>query len=69
MFMHAFWLLALAAGFFFLVRWLSGSGRSHGVQHLLPGDDALEVLKQRYARGDIQRKEFQQKRHDLEANG
>ena len=66
MFMHAFWLLALAAGFFFLVRWLSGSGRSHSVRQLLPGDDALETLKQRYARGDIEREEFQQKRQDLD---
>ena len=69
MFMHSFWLLALAAAFFFLVRWLSGSGRSHSVRQLLPGDDALETLKQRYARGDIAREEFQQKRQDLEANG
>jgi putative membrane protein len=68
MLMGTFWVLALAVGVFFLVKWLSGSGKSHKIQHLLQSDDALEILKQRYARGDINREEFQQKRHDLEVN-
>ena len=68
MFMSVFWVLALVVGVFFLVKWLSGPGKSHNIQHLLQSDDALEILKQRYARGDISREEFQQKRHDLEAN-
>lgn len=67
--MHAFWVLALVAGIFFLVRWLSTPGRSHPIQPFIPGDDALETLKQRYARGDIEREEFRQKRRDLAANG
>lgn len=31
------------------------------------GDSALRVLRERYARGEIDREEFQQKRRDLEA--
>lgn len=68
MFMSIFWVLALAVGVFFLVRWLSGSGKSRSVRHLLQSDDAMEILKQRYARGDIAREEFQQKKHDLDQN-
>jgi putative membrane protein len=67
MFMSAFWVLVLVLGVFFLVRWLSGSGKSRKTQEFLQGDDVLDILKQRYARGDIEREEFQQKRHDLGA--
>jgi putative membrane protein len=67
MFMHSFWILIILAGLFFLVRWLV---RSPGVRRV-PGfqDDTgpLEILKQRYARGEIDRGEFERMRRDLEA--
>lgn len=46
-----------------LVRWMSGmpgagaGGRSEG--------RALEILKERYARGEINKEEFEQKKRDL----
>jgi len=56
-----FW-VALVVGFVFLVKWIAGQGR--------PGqtpkkDDALDILKVRYARGEINKEEFEQKKKDL----
>lgn len=67
MFMHSFWILIILAGLFFLVRWLA---RSPGVRQLPAFQDdtgPLEILKQRYARGEIDRDEFERMRRDLEA--
>jgi putative membrane protein len=53
------WALVIAGGVFlvrFLVRQARGQGQS---------DSALEVLKRRYAQGDISREEFEEKRRDL----
>ena len=45
------------------IRWLApdrpGVGGGRGT------DGALEILRERYARGEISREEFQQMRHDL----
>ena len=63
-FMFIFMLIFLAlviAGIVLLVRYLSPHAR------LKPADDALEVLKRRYARGEIQKAEFEEKRKDLES--
>jgi uncharacterized membrane protein len=43
------------------VRYLSPQLRSK------PSADALEILKRRYARGEIQKAEFEEKRKDLES--
>jgi putative membrane protein len=47
---------------FFLVRFLIQQGR--GGQGVLLGG-ALEILKKRYARGEINKEEFEQKKKDL----
>lgn len=60
----AAWLavLALVAAAVFLVLWIWERRRGG----LLAGrDSALEVLKLRYARGEIDRREFGEKRKDL----
>lgn len=67
MFMHSFWILILLAGMFFLVRWLAEGSGKNKVRALLPGSGSLEILKQRYARGEIDRDEFERVKRDLEA--
>jgi putative membrane protein len=62
-FMIAFWALLLA-GVFFLVKWLVRGSSGH-VGDARPGSSALEILEERYARGEIDRQEFEQKKRDL----
>jgi putative membrane protein len=60
-FMILWWGLIIA-GIAVLVRWFfsSSTGRSGA------GHTALDILKERYARGEIDREEYEQKRRDLE---
>jgi putative membrane protein len=56
--MLVFWGLVIA-GLVLGIRWLVHQGiRS-------PSDSALEILRQRYARGEINREEFEAKKRDL----
>jgi putative membrane protein len=61
--MLAFW-IAVIVGIIFLVRWLvistGSSGRSARTE-----DSALEILKRRYARGEINKEEFEEKKKAL----
>ena len=59
-FMVAFWALVIVGGVY-LVRFLVRLGREHGKSD----DSALEILKRRYARGEIGKEEFEAKRKDL----
>ncbi|MDE2483820.1 MAG: SHOCT domain-containing protein [candidate division NC10 bacterium] len=61
--MTAFWFLILLA-LVLAVRWLwqAGSG-IRSVQR--PEESALEILKKRYARGEIGKEEFEAKKRDL----
>lgn len=56
--MLLFWGLLIAA-VVILVKGTWGPGRDHE-------KTALDLLKERYARGEIEREEFEQKRRDLE---
>ena len=62
--MAAFW-IAVIVGIVFLIRWLVVSTRTGG-RGDRPEDSALEILKRRYARGEINKEEFEEKRKDLE---
>ena len=59
-FMIIFWGLVLW-GIVTLVRGLSGSRGSDSSA----ADSALEILKRRYARGDINKEEYEEKKKDL----
>ena len=59
--MLLFWGLILV-GLVLGIRWLIAQGKQ------TRPDSALEILRQRYARGEINREEFETKRKDLLAN-
>lgn len=60
-FMWLFWILVII-GVVWLVKLMMGGGEGDSP----PPRSALEILKERYARGEIDREEFEQKRRDLE---
>ena len=63
--MLLFWIL-LIVGVVLLVRWLVTGGTARPTQPDPPRNGALDLLRERYARGEIERDEFEQKRRDLE---
>lgn len=58
------WLALIVGGIVVLVRWLSTSST---LNRPVPEKTALDVLKERYARGEINKEEFEQKKRDLQA--
>lgn len=64
-FMAVFW-VAVIVGVILLIRWLVLSSGAPG-RGGAAGDSALEILKKRYARGEINKEEFEAKRKDLES--
>jgi putative membrane protein len=60
-----FW-IAIIVAILFLIRWLAVSTRHHRDRKARPTDSALEILKIRYAKGEIDKEEFEQKKRDLE---
>jgi putative membrane protein len=62
------WWVVLIAGIVMLLRWLVTTrhpGRATDVTH--HADTALDILKKRYARGEITKQEFEAMRQDLQA--
>ena len=62
-FMMLFWIAVIIA-IIFLIRWLILSTRSKS-PGLAEGNPALEILKTRYAKGEINKEEFEEKKRDL----
>ncbi len=56
--MFLFWVVFIV-GLVVAIRWLLGKSREQKT------DSALEILRQRYARGEINKDEFESKRKDL----
>jgi len=61
-FMIVVWGLVIV-GIVLLVRWLVASSKKHGTGS--DADSPLEILKRRYARGEINKEEFEEKKKDL----
>ena len=59
-FMMFFWWVLIIAGIVFLVKWISGQKTQTNNE-----DTALEILKKRYASGEISKEEFEEKKKDL----
>lgn len=57
--MLVFWVVVIV-GIILLIRWLTSQGREPRL-----ADVALDILRQRYARGDISKEEFDAKKRDL----
>ncbi|MCL4798899.1 MAG: SHOCT domain-containing protein [Burkholderiales bacterium] len=64
--MLVFWGLVIV-GVVVLARWLF-TGSSSGIAAPVRGKTALDILGERYAKGEIGKEEFEQKRRDLGAD-
>ena len=53
------WWILIVLGIVVLAKWLFGGARGSA------GDRALEVLRERYARGEIDKEEFEKRKRDL----
>lgn len=62
-FMWIFWILLIVL----LVMGVKGLGGSSGSDKSSQDDSSLEILKKRYARGDIDEDEFERRRNELES--
>lgn len=60
LFMVLFWVFVIA-GVVYLVRWLMGQGIAGRPE------SSLDILKKRYARGEINKQEFEAMKQDLQA--
>lgn len=67
-FMILFWALIIV-GIVAIVRWLAGGAlRQQQNSSSLPHKTPVDILRERYARGEIEREEFLQRLEDLNGN-
>ena len=65
-FMMIIFLVIVVAVCVLLVRWLGGPGPGHsGPHHPAPGRSPLDILKERFAKGEIDKEEFEERRRVL----
>lgn len=60
-FMWVFWIIVII-GLVFLIKWIVQQGNPPETR---TGETPLEILKKRYARGEINKEEFEQRKKDL----
>ena len=63
-FMFLFWGLIIV-GLVFLIRWLIQDTGDKGHSGVSMGSNAMDILKERYAKGEINRDEFESMKKDL----
>lgn len=66
--MLLFWGLVIG-GLVWLIVWLTRQARATGPEPGAGPGRALEILRERYARGEITREQYEQMRSDLEGRG
>jgi putative membrane protein len=64
MFIMIIFLIALVAGLYFLFKERPGD-LDDGERQMAQLENPLDILKKRYARGEIDKEEFEQKKKDL----
>lgn len=62
--MLLFWIAILAGGIL-LARWLWDAMATNKKPKAYPAESALEILKQRYAKGEINQEEFEKLKKDI----
>jgi putative membrane protein len=63
-FQFAFWILIIV-GLIFLIKWLIQASRGERSEGSRSGSRAMEILRERYARGEITKEEFDRMKRDL----
>ncbi len=60
--MIAFW-IAVIIGIIYFFRWIASTGKGREIKQ---EDTALDILKKRYARGEISKEEFERIKQDIQ---
>lgn len=60
-FMWFFWIFIIV-GLYFIIKWILQQNQGNEVKI---EENPLEILKRRYAKGEIEREEFEEKNKDL----
>ena len=60
--MIAFW-IAVVIGIIYFVKWIIATGKRHETN---AEETALDILKKRYARGEISKEEFERMKQDIQ---
>lgn len=57
----AFW-LSVIIGIVYFIKWVISTGKRH---EITPEETALDILKKRYARGEISKEDFERMKQDI----
>jgi putative membrane protein len=60
--MLAFWIVVII-GIVYFIKWLIATGKGHEIKS---EDTALDILRKRYAKGEISKEEFERMKQDVQ---